>query len=328
MSATLIAVIFALALGHLAPGLAVSIRRYDWFGAGLRWLNARSQAARSISDNAGADIGDSTADSFLDSSEEHRGFWRSRYGIALALLPPVALVGVLQFLLHSPLAGVFGLLFGVAVLFYVWGPRDLDVDVSAVIDAEDAHARRAAMLRLGAHPDGRPETAVLVETVFASALRRWFGVLFWFLLLGAAGAVLYRLAALAAEGAYADALPASTRTGARRLFSLLNWPVAQAMTLSLALVGNFDTVLGVWRDAGGAALRLDHAHLGAAARASVRCEIAEETQELIEEGETPGNAWVQLGDSPELRDAMSLVWRILLLWLVILALFVVAGWVS
>ena len=168
----------------------------------------------------------------------------------------------------------------------------------------------------------------MVEGVFASALRRWFGVLFWFLIFGAVGAVLYRLAALAAEGEYADALPASTRDGARRFFALLNWPVAQAMTLSLALVGNFDTVLGVWRDASGASLRLDHAHLGAAARASVRCEIAEETQEFIEEGATPGNAWVQLGESPELRDAMSLVWRILLLWLAILALFVVAGWVS
>jgi len=31
---------------------------------------------------------------------------------------------------------------------------------------------------------------------------------------------------------------------------------------------------------------------------------------------------------PELRDAMSLVWRILLLWLAALALFVIAGWVS
>jgi AmpE protein len=175
---------------------------------------------------------------------------------------------------------------------------------------------------------GLGEAAAMVEAVFASALRRWFGVLFWFLILGAVGAMLYRLAALAAEGEYADALPASTREGARRFFALLNWPVAQAMTLSLALVGNFDTVLGVWRDANGASLQLDHAHLGAAARASVRSEIAEETQEFIEEGATPGNAWVQLGDSPELRDAMSLVWRILLLWLAILALFVVAGWVS
>ena len=55
----------------------------------------------------------------------------------------------------------------------------------------------------------------------------------------------------------------------------------------------------------------------AAARASVRCEIAEETREFIEEGATPGNAWMQLGELPELRDAMSLVWRILLLWLAI-----------
>lgn len=310
MSATLIAVIFALALGHLAPGLATSVRRYDWFGVWLRWLNARG--------------GDLPAD-----TDGGAGFWRGRYGIALALLPPVLLVGLFQYALYSPLAGVVGLLFGVAMLFHVWGPRDLDTDVTAVVDAEDAVARRAAAIRLGANPDsGLGEAAAMVEGVFASALRRWFGVLFWFLIFGAVGAVLYRLTALAAEGEYADALPASTRDGARRFFALLNWPVAQAMTLSLALVGNFDTVLGAWRDANGASLRLDHAHLGAAARASVRCEIAEETQEFIEEGATPGNAWVQLGESPELRDAMSLVWRILLLWLAILALFVVAGWVS
>jgi AmpE protein len=29
-----------------------------------------------------------------------------------------------------------------------------------------------------------------------------------------------------------------------------------------------------------------------------------------------------------MRDAMSLVWRVLLAWLAVLALFVVAGWVN
>lgn len=298
MSSTLIAVIFALALGHLAPGFAASVRQYDWFQVWIRWLNEH--------------MGDRPA------------FWRGRYGVALALLPPLLLVGLLQFALHSPLAGIVGLLFGIAVLFYVWGPRDLDADVAAVIDAEDLDARRAAAARLTA---GAGDEA-MVEGVFANALRRWFGILFWFLLFGATGAVLYRLAALAAEGEYADVLPEGTRAGARRFFALLNWPVAQTMTLSLSLVGNFDTVLGVWRDAGGASLHLDHPFLAAAARASVRGEIAEEAQEFIEEGVTPGNAWIQLGESPELRDAMSLVWRILLLWLAVLALFVVAGWVS
>jgi len=174
----------------------------------------------------------------------------------------------------------------------------------------------------------RNDGGVLVEAVFGSALRRWFGVLFWFLVLGASGALLYRLIQLMAEGEPAERLPAATRDGARGLLALVDWPVAQLMTLSLALVGNFDTVIGAWKDADGDRFKRGHAFLSAAARASVRSEIAEEAQELIEEGNAPGNAWAQLGELPELRDAMSLVWRILLLWLAVVALFVVAGWVS
>jgi AmpE protein len=303
MSATLIAVIFALALGHLAPGFAIAVRRHDVFGLWLQWLTRRL-AERPL-------------------------FWRRRYGLLLALVPLLLPIGLLQYALHTPLAGALGLVFAVAALFWAWGPRDLDADVSEVVNAGDADARRTAAARLGpVSSQVVGESAAMVEGVFASALRRWFGVLLWFLALGAFGAVLYRLAALAAEGEYAEILPEGTREGARRLFGALNWPVAQAMTLSLALVGNFDTVLGVWRENGGFSLRLDQGYLGAAARASVRCEIAEETREFIEEGATPGNAWVQLGELPELRDAMSLVWRILLLWLAIVALFVVAGWVS
>ena len=302
MAVTLIAVIFALALGHLAPGLAGAVRQHGLYTHWLRWLG-------SVFPGPG-------------------GPWHGRAGVLIALLPPVLLVALLQYALHSPLLGILGLLFGLAVLFFAWGPRDLDADVAAVIDAEHADARREAIVRLGADPARGGEGATMIDAVFASALRRWFGVLFWFLLLGAAGALLYRLAALGTQGEAREALPPAARDGAARLHALLDWPVAQAMSLSLALVGNFDTVLAAWREAGGASLRFDNAFLGAAGRASVRSEIAEETSELIEEGMAPGNAWVQLGELPELRDAMSLVWRVLLLWLAILALFVVAGWVS
>jgi AmpE protein len=104
--------------------------------------------------------------------------------------------------------------------------------------------------------------------------------------------------------------------------------VAQLMTLSMALVGDFDTVVGAWKDNGGASLRLDAGFLAAAARASVKSELADEAMDYVEEG-VAGPALVrQLGELPELRDAMSLAWRTLLLWLVVLALFVLAGWVS
>jgi AmpE protein len=303
MSITLIAVVIALVLGHLAPALAASVRHYDWYGQWLRWLDGRFP---------------------------QEGPWRGRYGIALALLPPLLAVALFQIALDAPLLGLGGLLFGIAVLFYCWGPRDLDIDVEAIIAAPDPAARREAASRLFvAGETVALDPASLVAAVFANAQRRWFGVLLWFLLLGPFGAVLYRLTAVAAEGERAATLPPETLHGARWLLSLLDWPVAQLMTLSLALVGNFDTVTGAWKDNGGASFNLDAGYLAAAARASVRSELADEAMDYVDEGvDTPGALVQQLGELPELRDAMSLAWRILLLWLAAIALFVLAGWVA
>ena len=115
------------------------------------------------------------------------------------------------------------------------------------------------------------------------------------------------------------------------LLALLDWPVAQLMTLSMALVGNFDTVA---RRVAGRRRRRVRAWTATSsappARASVRSELAEEAAGLRRGGRRAGERARrrQLGRLPELRDAMSLVWRILLVWLAVLALFVIAGWVS
>lgn len=297
MSITLVAVVLALVLGHVAPALVASFRQYAWYGAWLRWLGERSGGA---------------------------GVWQARYGIALAMVPVLLVVALLQWMLDGPLYGLPGLLFDIAVLVYAWGPRDLDVDVEAVIDAHDAPARRTAIARLGLTGEAAAlDGPALVEAVLVNALQRWFGVLFWFLLLGPVGAVLYRLSVLATQDEWASTLPEENRLGARAVKTALDWPVAQLMTLAMALVGNFDTVFTAWREAGGTRFRLDTGFLGYAARASVRCELAEEAEEYAEEGMVQA-----MRELPELRDAMSLVWRILLLWLALLAVFVIGGWVS
>ena len=292
MSITLVAVVLALVLGHVAPTLVASFRQYAWYDAWLHWL--------------GASVGD---------------LWRARYGIALALVPVLLVVALLQWLLDGPVYGLVGLVFDIVVLVYAWGPRDLDVDVEAVIDAHDAPTRRAAIARLGLTGETAAlDGPALVEAVFANALQRWFGVLFWFLLLGPVGAILYRLSA---QSTLSQDLPEQNRRGAQALKTALDWPVAQLLTLAMALVGNFDTVFSTWREAGGARFRLDTGFLAQAARASVRGELAEEAEEYAEEGMVQA-----MRELPELRDAMSLVWRILLLWLAVLAVFVIGGWVS
>jgi len=303
MFTTLLAVVVALALGHLAQPLAVAVRQYGWFDQWMRWLDGRFP-------------GD--------------GFWRGRYGIALALLPPLLLVGLFQLALDGAVFGLPAIVFGIAALFYAWGPRDLDVDVDAVVGTDDPVARHAAAARLWPAGEAVSLTgASLVGAVFRNARRRWFGVLFWFLVLGPVGALLYRLAALAAEGDDSHLLPADTRAGARGLLAILDWPVAQLMTLAMALVGNFDAVFTAWRENGGATFALDAGFLAAAARACVRSELAEEADDETESGVTaPGALVASAPDLPELRDAMSLAWRVLLAWVAVIALFVVAGWVS
>lgn len=295
MAWTLVAVVLALVLGHVAPALA-QLRGYAWF---IEWLRLFSRAVGG------------------------EGAWPGRFGLLLAIGLPVALVAGVQFLLDGRLYGLPGFGFALLVLVYTWGPRDLDLDVDAVIEAGSQEARRTAAEALF-HEGGEPvlEGPALVEAVFRCALWRWFGLVFWFALLGAAGALLYRLAALAAQGEAQRALPGNQGEAARGFIALLNWPVAHLMTFGLALAANFDRVLGAWRDwyANGG-LRLDTSFLGAAARASVDCELAEEDAYAID---GPAQAPALL----ELRDAMSLVWRVLLLWLAVMAIFVLAGFVS
>jgi AmpE protein len=308
MAETLIAVVIALVVGHTVQGLAASVRHYDWYGRFVDWLNAQFP---------------------------EEGPWRGPWGIAIALVPVLLAVTLFQVALREPMYGLAGLLFAITVLFYAWGPRDLDLDVEAATQSGDEAQRRSALARLLPEPPqpgaGTSDPAVLVSAVFHQALRRWFGVLFWFLVLGPVGALLYRLAALSCEGPFASRLPPQTAHGARLLLRVLDWPVAQLMTLALALVGNFDTVLAAWRDHGGATFELGHRFLYAAGRASVRVELAEELADDLDQA-TEASAErpraVTLPGLSELRDAMSLVWRILLVWLAVMALFVIAGFVA
>ena len=304
MALTLIAVVLSLVLGHVLPALP-TLRRYDWFVA---WLQALARVF------AG------------------QGAWQGRFGLLLAVGLPVAAVGAVQWALRDLAYGLPGFLFALAVLIYTWGPRDLDLDVDAVIDAPDPGSRRTAAHAL--FPEGGEpviEGPALVEAVFRCALWRWFGVLFWFLLLGPFGALLYRLVALCAQGEARKRLPEGASQAARSVLVLLDWPVAQLMTLSLALVGNFDSVFTAWKESGGAGYSGDSRFLAAAARASVRSELADEALDEVEAEYAPAGAAAisrTVPGLPELRDAMSLVWRILLLWLAVLALFVIAGWVA
>lgn len=294
MAWTLMAVVAALLIGHTLPQVS-QWRQFSWFE---RWLE------------------------YLQSQLLTHPFWQSAWGMLACVLLPAVLIGLLVFWL----SGVWAFLAALAVLLYTWGPRDLDLDVNAIINANGVEAKEHAAQAL--YEEGQAvslEGSVAVAAVFENALTRWFAVLFWFLVLGplgAAGALAYRLLYLLVHHKHTLALPENLRAAAEKALVVVHCPPAHVMAFSMALAANFDAVIQVWREwyrQGG--LRWDYRFLAAAANASVASELAEEAADA-DDGPAAAPALL------ELRDAMSLAWRMLLLWLAVLAVFVLAGLVN
>lgn len=288
---TVMAVVAALLIGHALPQIS-QWRNFSWFE---RWLE------------------------FLQYQALSKQSWQGAWGLVLCIALPALSVGLLVHWLDGFLAFLVALL----AMLYTWGPRDLDLDVNAVIAAEGIEAKEAAASAL--YEEGQAVSLggpLVVAAVFENALTRWFAVLFWFLLLGPAGALAYRLLYLQVHHKHEMALPAGLQAVAGKVLNAAHCPPAHLMVFSMALAANFDKVVQVWRDwfnQGG--LRLDYAFLAQAATASVASELADEAADA---DDGPSSAPALL----ELRDAMSLAWRMLLLWLAVLAVFVLAGLVN
>ncbi|MBS0432211.1 MAG: beta-lactamase induction protein [Proteobacteria bacterium] len=280
-------IVLMLAFSRVDAG---NLRRYDWFRAWLGQLSFAGGGGR----------------------------------IAIALALPVVLCALIAYVLHGWVFGLAGVAFAVIVLFHASGPREPEADIDDVLTAGDAVAREAAAqnLRDDAADPPLPFTApALVEAAVLAALRRRFGVLFWFFVLGPAGALLYRLAQVATEDN--GLLDLHTRDAARRFAAALDWLPAHLMVLAMALVSDFDAVLRAWRgwhaQPGRSPWELEPGFLAAVARSGVDADI--------EAGD--GGVVADVTDPlEELADARRLLIRVLVVWLAVVALIVLAGWIT
>ena len=244
-------------------------------------------------------------------------------GLLITLGLPVLLCLAVQLALRNSVFGLPSLVFGIAVLFYCLGPRDLEQDVEAVDKAPDFDRRVEAAQALKSEEMSEPlpfRAEPLVEAAFTAGLRRVFGVVLWFAVLGPVGALLYRLTQLLAyTPTHAQALPAAQQSLAQKFARLLDWLPAHLIALALAIASDFDAVLKAWHGYHAAHAKgywnMDCGFLGAIARASVDADV--------EAGD--GHAVDTTDALVELDDAMTLIRRVLIVWLALLAVIVIAG---
>ena len=287
---TLIAILIGILIDRFYQALP-SLRRYQFFHDYVDWMRGR--------------LGGEP--------------WNGALGLLILLLLPLLLVALLQSWLSGGLWSLLGLLFGIAVLVFTLGPRDLPQDVDdycAVRGDADAEARRIIarefQAELAADADTRACDEAVLRGVLVGAHDRWFAVLFWFALLGPLGAVLYRAVEQLARTPAEDEFG----TTVQQLYGVLGWLPARLMVVAYALSGHFEQALQAWRGV--------PSDTGAIARHSEAVLLAAGEGALcVQREECLDTEPVSL-----IRSAMGLVWRALLVWLAVIAVMILAGWLS
>lgn len=263
-------------------------RQARWFGDVVRWL-----------------------------SSQEFGIWLGAqyWGALLVLAPPLLLTGWIQSGLAGWLWGLPSFLFALLVLLYCLGPEDLDNQVANYLDAEDRGDDDRARALLAPLCAGIPAPSRVgrlrqaIDALLTQAQERLFAPLFWFLLLGPFGALLYRLTWHLRHLPAEDEENQEFRLGVERLLAILDWLPARILVLTFALGGDFDGALQgrrQWLDAGQSDTARGLLHQAGWGALRLNPDGFDEER-----------------DSEPVQGALVLVWRGLILWLAVVALLAI-----
>lgn len=262
---------------------------------------------------------------------EHINAGDERHGLlawSLGVLAPALAVGGLALTLHGiwfPL----GWAFDVAVLYLCLGFRRASYQAASVARALEGGSLDQAKGMLAAwRPyllvgDAAEDLALqTAEELLRQALVRLFGVVFWFVLLGAAGGVVYLLSHLARDQWHGE--PRFGHVAGRAVF-YLDWLPARVTAFSFAIVGNFQDALEAWRGQAqgwgdeneGILLAAGAGALGLRLGGNVNLDGGVLQRPDLGVGEAPSAASMQ--------GIVALVWRAILLWCAALGLFWLGG---
>lgn len=168
--------------------------------------------------------------------------------IVFLLLPILIPLALLQFALNGVFYDLFSFGFALAILLYSLG-SNLNRDIKQYIHAREAGLdnlaqQHASTLTGKPAADQLPlQTTEVMYGVLQQSNVRLFAVLFWFVLLGPVGALFYRLTCYTLHFSPSQTLSLA----ARRLEAVLSWAPVNLLAFSFALAGDYENVSQAWR---------------------------------------------------------------------------------
>lgn len=242
-------------------------------------------------------------------------------GILIVLAPLLIAVGLLQAMFDDILGGIPELIFASLALLFALGPKELRHQVQSFIDACDSE-NTDEKNRIGyelASGNAAHQELTYGQTIALGVLKqsylRTFSVIFWFIILGPIGAILYRSShTLKLKLPEMNDMGLDFRSGVNRLLYILDWVPARITAFTYALSGNFHAATSKWWDA--------HED-----------ESVDDADNIISRA---GMGALGIDDAtPDVDDpanyaemAEGLALRSLTIWVVVLAVVTITNWIS
>ena len=255
--------------------------------------------------------------------------WPALVPVVLIVIVLVLPVAAVMLALGDALLGFPYLVLAIIVLFFSFGPQDIGEDIDEYCRAVEAgdpeRIRQTAKAIIESEvPENDLERIHRVEeAVCVQANNRLFAIIFWFVLLGPFGAWAYRATDLIRRRAVfcadrdeqCDATSERMREASAQLHGWLAWVPARLTAIGYAAAGHFDAALGAWR----------------APEEQAGDSVSEYNEHLLAR---VGVAALALGDEDDLVQrtvrgataANSLVFRLLMIWAVVIAAMTLYGW--
>jgi cobalamin biosynthesis protein CobD/CbiB len=260
--------------------------------------------------------------------------WHGLLAWLLAVVP-LALLATLGYLFLNQLNALLGWLWSVAVLYLIMGFRYLGVNAAGVAAALRGQELDEARRQLGQWL-GRDSAALSagevaklgIEEILRGAYQHLFGVIIWFALFGPGGALLYRLSQILGLkwGELDEREFGDFGKVAARIFAWMEWLPLRITAISFAIVGDFEDAMYCWRSQAEQWAQRGMGIVLASGAGAMGVKLGDPI---------PGRDGIEhrpelgLGDEADadyLDSAVSMVWRALVLWLVLLLLLTLARW--
>lgn len=268
-----------------ASDLLESRRNFDWYDSYSRWLLKTLPGLTN----------------------------QQKSSIVILLFPVMLVIGLLQGWLDDKLLGLTQLLFGLVIFAYSLGPYDLNRQINRYLEAreagdEDTACEEAVLIMQKEAPtDSDQQTVEVMRAVLHEANDRFFAVIFWFVVLGPMGALLYRLTSHTMRNSASATLSAA----ARQLLAILAWAPAHLVAVGYALTGNYEGAKQqfISKNKQDDLYECNYHTLITAGQGALKdCQPGEETACI--------------------RSARALVLRTLVVWLAIIAMMTLMGWMA